>query len=68
MEWLGHLAFCSADGFSIRDAVSSADRLLSGNVSAKTHVESTPRGLDDLPGQQQPVGFLLAQRFRAKPA
>lgn len=42
MEWLGHLAFCSAGGFSIRNATSTADRLLSGKTLDKTGVESTP--------------------------
>jgi hypothetical protein len=43
MEWLGHLAFCSAGGFSIRDATSTADRLLSGKALDKTGPQSTPR-------------------------
>ncbi|MGD0089956.1 MAG: PQQ-binding-like beta-propeller repeat protein [Planctomycetota bacterium] len=42
MEWIGHLAFCPSGGFSIRDAASTADRLLSGESLDKPGIESTP--------------------------
>jgi outer membrane protein assembly factor BamB len=42
MEWVGHLAFCSAGDFSVRDATPTTDRLLRGKALEKTGAQSSP--------------------------